>query len=61
MKVYKAEPQTFQRTSEARRSNARQVLCDKTHLSHEQIEGWLIMIQTKVRTTTKSFKILERE
>jgi hypothetical protein len=48
MHVYNTEPKVLERTGEARRSNLRQDLCQKTHLSHEQIEGWLMYIRTKV-------------
>ena len=48
MHVYNTDPKVLERTLETRRSNLRQDLCQKTHLSHEQIEGWFIYIRNKV-------------
>ena len=42
---YIADPSVFSRTSASRQSKLRKALCDQTKLSHEQIEGWALMLE----------------
>ena len=42
---YISSPSTFSRTSDARKSQNRLVLLKETKLSHEQIEGWAVMLE----------------
>lgn len=42
---YISDPSVFSRTSSCRQSKSRQTLCNLTKLSHEQIEGWALMLE----------------
>ena len=43
--VYISSPSTFSRTSATRASKQRTELLAKTKLTHEQVEGWAVMLE----------------
>ena len=45
LSTYITSPSTFSRTSETRKSAERQSLLKSTKLSHEQVEGWALMLE----------------
>ena len=45
LSTYISSPSTFSRTSETRKSLERQNLLKGTKLSHEQVEGWALMLE----------------
>lgn len=48
-RAYLNSPEVFSRTSAVRQGKARKTLCDLTKLSHEQIEGWAVMLERNPR------------
>lgn len=45
LSTYISSPSTFSRTSQTRKSVERQNLLKSTKLSHEQVEGWALMLE----------------
>jgi activating signal cointegrator complex subunit 2 len=45
LSTYISSPSIFSRTSESRKLSERQNLIKSTKLSHEQIEGWALMLE----------------
>lgn len=43
--AYISSPSTFSRTSSSRSSGPRADLLSKTKLTHEQVEGWAVMLE----------------
>lgn len=46
---YSRSPAAFERSSRARQSKARQALCARLKVTHEQVEGWALMLARNPR------------
>ncbi len=51
LSTYIADLTIFSRTSASRQSKPRKALCEQAKLSHEQIEGWALMLERNPKKT----------
>lgn len=59
IRAYIKQPHLFGRSSQIRKSKERQLLCDELKLSHEQIEGWAILLDRNVNFCSLCFFIID--